>query len=122
MSPEVMFCDHCTPLAAATSQGRKFVDAAERADSGGRVDQDPAGAHRVTVPGYDVVIVGIDRRGVAQTAMLGHQDSDVDAMLCTAGAHQPEHRHELFLDQRMCAQLFQIGGQRGQQDLGRRRH
>ena len=68
-------------------EGRRqvVVDAAQRTDGGGRVDQDPAGAHRQRVGVHDVVVAGVDGRGVAQATVLGDQHGRVDGVLDVVG-------------------------------------
>ena len=112
------------PRPAAQREGRRqvVVHTAERADGGGSVDQDPAGADRQRVGVDHRLVIGVDRRGVPQPAVLGHQHRHVDRVLHIASAHHTEHGHQLLLEKRVHRKLVDVRRQRGQQDLRRRRY
>ena len=99
-------------------RGQIVVDAAECADRGRRVDQDAAGAHRQRIGVDHRLVVAVDRRGVPQPAVLGHQHRGVDRGLHIGGAHQAQHRHQLLLHQWVLGEFVEIRGQRREQDLG----
>ena len=108
------------PRSAAQRErrGQIVVDAAEGADRRRRVDQDAAGAHRQRIGVDHRLVIAVDRRGVPQPAVLGHQHRRVDRGLHIGGAHQAKHRHQLLLHQWVFGQFAEIRGQRREQDLG----
>ena len=109
------------PGAAAERERRRHrvVDAAQRADRGGRVDEDPAGADRER-EAVDHGLVGrVDGRGVAEATVLGHQLAGGDRVLDRRRAHHAEHRHQLLLEERMGGERVEVGRQRREQDLVR---
>ncbi len=59
---------------------------------------------------------------MAQPAVLGDQDGGVDAVLHTARAHHPEHRHQLLLHQWVGGEFAQVRRQLRQQYFHRGRH
>ena len=109
------------PRSAAEREGGRevVVDTAERADGGGGVDQDPAGSDGQPVRVDDTGVPGVDRRGVAESSVLGHQDGGVDPVTLIRGSHQPQDGHELLLDERVRGEFPEVGRELGQQDLGR---
>ena len=119
---DVLGRGRAAPRAAAQREGGRqvVVDAAQGTDGGGGVHQDPPGAHGHRVGVHHGGVAGVDGGGVAQAAVLGDQHRDGDPVVDAVGAHQPEHRHQLLLHQRVGGELVEVGRERGQEDLGLR--
>ena len=47
------------------------------------------------------LVAGVDRRRVPEAAVLGHELADGERVLDRRRAHEPEHRHQLLLQQRV---------------------
>ncbi len=110
------------PGAAAQRQGRdeRVVDPAQRPHCGRGVDQDPSCPDGLRVRGDDGLVLGVDRRGVAQPAVLGDEHRGVDPVPRVRRPDQPQDGHQLLPDQRVLGQRAEIGREQGEQDLGGR--